>query len=170
MWFICFLISFLTVCIDFFLAKSISDLYLNIGFLIIVFLMLRNFQNNAFSIALMYGILLDIISPITPFGTFIIAHILIWLILKYTINIFTNTSNGVFVLLIFFGSSLYISILGIIQYISINMFTKFSVDFASLFSFKLILSSAILSTFLVFLFISISYFVSYIFSKWFFIK
>ncbi|MBU2575686.1 hypothetical protein KKF64_01185 [Patescibacteria group bacterium] len=170
MWFVCLLTALLTVCIDFFLARSISDLYLNTGFLIIVFLMIHGFHNNALFIAVVYGILLDIISPISPFGTFIIVHLLMWLILKHIINIFTNISNKIFILLIFFSSGLYIAVLNIIQYIGINVFTEFSTNFESLFSFDLIFSSAILSAFIVFLFIIIAHFGYYIFSRWFFIK
>ncbi|PIP67318.1 MAG: hypothetical protein CO042_01465 [Parcubacteria group bacterium CG_4_9_14_0_2_um_filter_41_8] len=165
-----FFVALAAMLVDFFLARSSSSMYFNVGFLIIIFLSAHRRYNDAIFMSITYGFFLDFLSPITPFGTFIIAHFVIYLILRYATAIFSNVSNVALLAVIFLSSVSYILVLSIFEYIGINIFTQFSADFVSLFSASLAFKSAILSCVFVLCFIVFARFSANMFGKLFFIK
>lgn len=160
----------IAVLIDFFSSSAISFLSLNLGFLLIIFLIFFRHYNRAFFAALFYGFLLDAISPITVFGTFITAHLIVYVIAKRLNKFFINISRRLLLILIFLGACAYMIIIAIAQYISINIFTSFSASISDLISIKSILLSSGLTVLSGVIFFALFMLGKIIFKKWFFIK
>lgn len=112
--------------IDFFFISAFeSTYYVYTGIIIIMLLLRHRHENQALYASLVYGLIMDLFVLSSPFGTFMIIHILLWMLLRPILYNLVSSNNRSTVLIVFAASLVYSFVLSGVTALngSINIFS-----------------------------------------------
>ena len=143
----------LAVMLDFFFVPGIFFSYeLHFGF-VLLFLLTRHSNISVLAPALLYGFLMDLLSITVPFGTFLVSHFVVALLLIQYKDMFSGVPKNFVIIMAFVSSALYAIIIGLAQY-AVQLVSSINVTLVALISpSKIAISSFMISVII----ISISY-------------
>jgi len=154
-----------------FFFNSFLDNFIYGELLLLFFLIVNKKQTLAHYSAFGYGFLMDIVSNFVPFGVFAVSHLAISIILERSIKMFVNVKDSrIAPFFIFTACVIYGFSIGIVIYITTNIFTPTEFKLIQAINPKTILTNSLLTFVFAFLAILSKNTIKKAFGKWFFIK
>jgi hypothetical protein len=164
-------ISILSILVDIFLISGITDAYhIHTGIIAVIILLIYRHENAALYVALLYGLILDIIIINVPFGVFLVIHILMWAIFRPFIYNLISSKGRSILLIAFISSIFYVLIFNLSIWVSGYFFLDIDIFIKDLISFKKLLVSGIFNVIMMFLILHFSKIFAEFIKKWIFVK